>query len=342
MSFAFRDLRALSPGCFALVMATGIVGVATEHIGLHGIARGLLWLNAGQYLLLWGLTLLRCWRHPRELRADLANHTRAPGFFTMIAATGVLAEQLVLQCQAWRIASGLWGFALLLWVGITYTIFTALMIKANKPPLERGISGNWLLTVVATQAIAVLSAQLAPRFSAGVQDGVTFLALGMWLCGALGYGVWITLIFHRCPFYSFSPRDLSPDYWINMGALAISTLAGSALIGEATQSEVLAALRPFLAGATVLFWAGGTWWIPLLLLLTLWRHGWQRMPLAYDPAYWSAVFPLGMYAASTFDLARVMHLDFLRPVAHTFVYLGLAAWLLTFLGMLHRLVRPQP
>ena len=47
------------------------------------------------------------------------------------------------------------------------------------------------------------------------------------------------------------------------------------------------------------------------MLLTLWRHAWRRFPLRYDPLYWSAVFPLGMYAASTFEMAHAMDLPFL-------------------------------
>ena len=39
----------------------------------------------------------------------------------------------------------------------------------------------------------------------------------------------ISLIFYRYMFFKFSPADFVPSYWINMGAMAISTLAGSVL-----------------------------------------------------------------------------------------------------------------
>ena len=38
----------------------------------------------------------------------------------------------------------------------------------------------------------------------------------------------------------------------------------------------LAMLRPFIAGFTLFFWATATWWIPLLLILGVWRHVVQR------------------------------------------------------------------
>src|SRR5262249_39842759 len=38
-------------------------------------------------------------------------------------------------------------------------------------------------------------------------------------------------VFYRYTFFRLSPDDLTPPYWINMGAMAISTLAGARLIG---------------------------------------------------------------------------------------------------------------
>jgi hypothetical protein len=73
---------------------------------------------------------------------------------------------------------------------------------------------------------------------------------------------------------------------------------GSLLILNSTDAPFLLSLLPFIKGFTVFYWATGTWWIPMLLVLALWRHVYRRFPLRYDPLYWGAVFPLyGMYAA---------------------------------------------
>jgi tellurite resistance protein TehA-like permease len=121
--------------------------------------------------------------------------------------------------------------------------------------------------------------------------------------------------------------------------MAISTLAGSLLIINAPDAPFLNSLLPFIKGFTVFYWATGTWWIPIIAILAVWRYGYCRLPFTYDPLYWGAVFPLGMYAVATWRMAQEMRLDFLDVIPHVFFWLGLAAWLLTFVGMARRVAR---
>ncbi|MBS1252690.1 MAG: putative membrane protein [Anaerolineales bacterium] len=78
-----------------------------------------------------------------------------------------------------------------------------------------------------------------------------------------------------------SPETLTPPYWINMGAVAITTLAGATLMLNTSQWTFLGEILPFLKGFTLFFWATGTWWIPLLFILGAWRHLYKRFPLGY-------------------------------------------------------------
>jgi tellurite resistance protein TehA-like permease len=143
----------------------------------------------------------------------------------------------------------------------------------------------------------------------------------------------IALIFYRFTFITLTAKDLAPPYWINMGAVAITTMAGVRLLLRAGDWALLSELRPFLAGFTLFFWATATWWIPLLLILGEWRHVVQRFPVTYHPAYWAIVFPLGMYTAATFLLARALELPFLLVVPQYFIYAALIAWVAVFAGM---------
>jgi tellurite resistance protein TehA-like permease len=129
-------------------------------------------------------------------------------------------------------------------------------------------------------------------------------------------------------------REFTPPYWINMGALAITTLAGSLLVAQLPATGSLQELVPFLKGFTLFFWATATWWIPLLAMLEIWRHGWRRVPLRYEVDDWDIVFPLGMYTVGTYELVRALQLDFLRFIPAIGVYVSLLAWLLVAGGAL--------
>src|SRR5262249_53958087 len=83
-----------------------------------------------------------------------------------------------------------------------------------------------------------------------------------------------------------------------MGAAAISVLAGAKLLGLPA-GPLLAAMHAVVAGLSVVLWAFGTWLIPLLAGLGVWRHLIRWIPLRYGPGLWSIVFPLGMYCVAS-------------------------------------------
>jgi tellurite resistance protein TehA-like permease len=321
-----------------MVMATGIVSIAAQLRGMSAIALGLLWLNLIFYIILWLLTVIRLTRYRSRFLSDLADHGRCVGFFTLVAATCVLGNQFVVVTDRPRVAIGFWFAGILLWAIITYTIFTVLTVKREKPSLGEGLNGGWLVAVVAAQSVAVLGGLLATEFESSRQL-VIFFSLVMWLGGGMLY-IWIiALIFYRYTFFPLDARQLAPPYWVNMGAMAISTLSGTVLVSRSVDSDLLTELLPFLKGLTLMFWATATWWIPLLIALGVWRHILRKVPLTYDVVYWSAVFPLGMYTACTHRVADSMKLPFLDIIPRYFVFIALAAWAFTLFGLLWRQLR---
>jgi tellurite resistance protein TehA-like permease len=329
-----RQVEALSPGCFALVMGTGIVSIACHLLGAPLMARLLFWLNLGAFAILWLATAARALIFKAAFLADWTSHPRAPGFFTSVAATCVVGDQVVVIARAPAIGAYLWGLGLLLWAVCTYGILLALITAREQPSLAEGLNGSWLVAAVATQAICVLGCSVLPP-----RDDVLFLLTGFWLVGGMLYTWLIVLIFYRSLFFRIEPGELMPTYWINMGAMAISTLAGTGLIASAPGSALLASILPFLKGATLLSWATATWWIPLLLALGIWRHGIRRVAITYDPLYWGMVFPLGMYAVCTHAMWRVFGFEALRWIATGAGAVAVVAWATTSLGLLGRAVR---
>lgn len=332
-----RAVADLFPGYFALVMATGITSIAAHSLGMPGIATAFVYINVAAFGVLWAMLLLRLVWFFRRVRSDLGDHVRGPGFFTVVAAACVLGSQFVIVTGRFEIAAGLWFFGILCWLVIMYGFFTAVTVREDKPVLQKGINGAWLVAAVATQSISVLGTLLASYFNQYTEQ-ILFFTLCMFLIGCMLYLMLITLIFYRFTFLDITRETLTPPYWINMGAVAITTLAGARLMLAAGEWQFLSEIRPFLVGFTLFFWASGTWWIPLLLILGIWRHVYKRLPLSYDPQYWSMVFPLGMYTACTFQLAKALPFQPLLVIPKIFVFLALAAWAAAFLGMVYSIV----
>ena len=331
-------LAGMHPAYFALVMATGIVSLACELLGLHPVAVALFAINLACYPALWLLLIARVIRHRDRVRADLSHHGRAVGFLTTVAATCVLGSQCLAIGGSFTAALALWIAGIALWAVLVYAVFAILTLKADKPALAEGINGGWLVGVVAAQSVSVLGAQLAPGLGAHAPEALVF-SLAMWLGGGMLYLWIISLIFYRYTFFPMSASDLAPPYWINMGAAAISTLAGAMLVAAAPHSPVLEQILPFVRGLTLMWWATATWWIPMLVILGIWRHGVRKFPLRYDPLYWGAVFPIGMYTVCTLRLSQAVDAPFLAAIARASVHVALAAWAITAAAMAWHLVR---
>ncbi len=320
-------VKTLSPGSFALVMATGIVAIACHLQRIPVVPEVLGALNWAAFVTLIVLTLTRAALFPGAILRDLSDHLRGPGFFTTVAATSVIGAQTIAVEQGGAVGEWLWYAAIALWLLIMYSFLVAMAVALQQPALQRAINGGWLVAVVATQSIAVMGAAAGAR--AAPPELLQLTCVAFFLLGVLLYIVIITLIFYRTLFRPMSPEEFGPLYWIDTGGAAISTLAGSTLLLRAETWPVLVRYVPFLEGATLFVWAAATFWLPFLLAMTVWRYGVRRDRFRYAPGLWGMVFPLGMYSSATFELAQAEHLAFLGPLARVFAFIGLGAWLLT-------------
>lgn len=327
-------VRKLHPGCFALVMATGIVSIDVNQHGMPMLAQVLFALNLVAFALLVLLTAQRLVLVPQDVRDDFNNPARGAAFLTFTAASCVLASQCLLVVSWPGCAAALTVVGAVSWACLLYLLLLAVITGQPKPGFRRSINGGWLVAVVSTQSLAVALTLLVAHGGAAPALGWLFAALCLYLVGAALYLILITLIFYRLLFLPLAASGFTPPYWINMGALAITTLAGSLLVLHAPAQLPLGDLVPFVKGFTLFFWATATWWIPLLAILELWRHGLRHVRLRYEVDDWDIVFPLGMYTVGTHALAQALHLDLLQPVSEVGVYISLLAWVLVAAGAL--------
>ncbi|MBI3675815.1 MAG: tellurite resistance/C4-dicarboxylate transporter family protein [Proteobacteria bacterium] len=305
-------------------MATGIISNAFYFTGWFGLSQILFFVNLIAYPLIIFVILTRLVRHTPALWKDLLDPKLVFSFFTIVAASDVLGIQLDLRGFA-SLAIALWLLALGLWFLLLYFSF-AVLTFLNSAQNANVVHGGWLIAIVGTQSLVLLGVRVADHLSAS-GPGLIVLAHMLWGIGLALYAIFVTLFSYRIFFFRLAAEDLSPLLWVVMGAAAISANAGTSLILSKPHISFLADMKPFIDGTTMMIWAWGTWWIPLLVCFGIWKHVICRVPLSYTPALWSLVFPLGMYSVATFRFSLAAQFPFLQSLGRSFVWVAAAVWL---------------
>jgi tellurite resistance protein TehA-like permease len=211
------------------------------------------------------------------------------------------------------------------------------VLRRSERPVVAAANGTWFIWVVASQSIAVLAAALQPGASVGRRE-LALLAVFSWSVGAFLYAAAGVFVAARLLLYPLKPADLTPPYWVAMGAAAITVLAGARIV-QMADTEMVTVIRGLIAGASVVFWSFGSWLIPVLVAAGWWRHVVHRIPLRYEATWWSIVFPLGMYGAAGHYLGQADSLPLVRAIGENETWFALAAWAFAFGSMAVHLMR---
>jgi tellurite resistance protein TehA-like permease len=299
-------VRSVGPVWFALVMATGIVSIAADRQGSPRLSLALLTLAAVSYLLLVVLSLVRLLRWPADVRAELAAPDRGFGSFAVVAGSAVLGERLFEQ-HLETAALALLGVAAVGWLLLSYAVPSLIVLAPVKPGL------------------AAVD---------GLRDAAVWTAVTTWAVGVVLYLTLVTLLLLRLLVAPVAPHQMTPPYWIMMGATAITVLAGSRILQLDGTQPVVRLSTPLVEGLSLLLWAFGTWTIPLLVIFGSWRHVLRRERLTFTPQLWTVVFPLGMYSVATAEFGQTAGLAFLAGPARAAFWVAVVAWVAVFGAML--------
>ncbi|MGH9122732.1 MAG: tellurite resistance/C4-dicarboxylate transporter family protein, partial [Acidimicrobiales bacterium] len=208
------------------------------------------------------------------------------------------------------------------------------MVMGDRRPALRDLDGSWFMWVVGTQSLVLAGEGLIGAWHVrALNEALAEATVALWGVGVVLYLVVLVAVLFRLLLVGITPDQLKPSYWIAMGATAISVRAGAGIVSlpRRVGDFPVGQLHSFVIGVSVVLWSFGTWWIPLLALLGLWRHVLRRYPLRYEPGLWSAVFPLGMYTVASYSLGRVAGFTFMSQLAQGWVFVGLAAWAIVLL-----------
>jgi tellurite resistance protein TehA-like permease len=317
-------------------MGTGIVSIGAQLTG-HSVLASVLFVIAVIFYVV--LVVLNVWRfiaYRHHMSEDFHDPARAFGFFTFIAATNVIGAMLVGVGLTFA-AAVLLAISTLAWFVLGYVIpWTAVLGNPRRPMLDRA-NGTWFIWVVASQSIAVVAAGLEPLYPE-LRQWLAIVAVVAWSTGVVLYTACALFVMLRAMLYRLDPQDLDPPYWVAMGAVAITVVAGARIV-EMADAPMIDVTRALIAGLSVIFWAFASWLIPVLLAAGVWRHVVHRIPLRYQPTLWSFVFPMGMYACASIYLGRADHLPVVEAIGTLWFWVGLGVWLLTAIGMVVDIVR---
>ena len=341
-----------------MVMSTGIVSIAFKGLGFDLIFIILFFINIGTYALLFPMLIVRLTFFTGNFLKDLKHPKRSFGFLTFVVATNTLGVQFFLLDFV-DVAKVLWFIAFIGWFLFMYSIYV-FFIALTAEPIENAIGGATLLTTVSTQSVAVLGSLLAVHF--GIYSNIVlFISWIYWAIGFVLYIIVIILVTFRLLFRIMKPKDWTGPYWICMGAVAITTLAGSNLVMNMGSYPTLNALSSATMVITFLAWAIGTWWIPIQIFMDIWKFTqinisdkapgwikvfpWLRLGFGskdshfYEPLSCGRVFPMGMYTACTIALSKASHFDFLFSIPKYWGWFALIVWILTFMGTIRSILK---
>jgi tellurite resistance protein TehA-like permease len=341
------------PGAFAVVMATGIVSADLWDVGWRPASLAMLALAAAAFAALAAATGWRAVTDRAGLTADLASPRRVFRFFTFVVGANLLGVRLAGTHQVAAVA--LLAAGTLAWLALSCAL-PAVLAGATLADVD----GTWWLWPVGTQSVALGAATLAglppaaaggPLATAGEQTGTAgstvlgllgsapvrvglgVLATTAFFAGLVLYVAVAALVLRRLLRLPLAARDLTPPYWIAMGAASITVCTALRLPGTPA-----APAEPVVTVLAVLVWGVATCLIPLLLGAGIWRHAVHRVPLRYSLELWTIVFPLGMYAMAGLLLGG-SDLPAVRGLAELAVWPALTAWTLVALAMSAAAVR---
>ena len=206
-------VETLTPGYFALVMASGIVSIGMHLQRFTALSVVLLAVCAAAFVALLVLNAWRLLAYRKSLVEDFMDPARAFGFFTFVAGDRRAGHPAGHRRPRQPGRGGLLAIGLAIWLVLGYVIpWTAVLGREERPVIHHP-NGTWFIWVVASQSVAAAAATLEPVHGPR-DDLLALLAVVSWSARGVpvrgGGGVRLA----RLMLYQFTPEDIKPPYWV--------------------------------------------------------------------------------------------------------------------------------
>ena len=324
-----EQVKSFPPPCFSVAMATGILAIGANLMELDLLRDIMFFLSVFIYFVLLLVYIFRLFRFFEKVKMDLAMHMKGPGFLTFVIASAVLGIGFFQIQQEYVVAQIFLGVGMISWLIILYGFLLGTSLKSRKPPVMKAISGSWLLVVVSTQSLVILTALVGKQLPS--LSWLPTFCLLLWLLGLLLYVILVTVVLYRLVFLPIKPEKISPSFWLDAGAAASIGLAGVTILNSAPADHDITQYAPVIKIFGLMGWAAASWWLVLLVLQEIWRH--MKVGFSYSVGYWSLVFPVGIYVVASIEMAQMLSMTFLNDLGNIFFYAALVLWILIFVVM---------
>jgi tellurite resistance protein TehA-like permease len=301
-------------------MATTVVSIASRNAGLEALSIVLLWVAVAAFV---SLAALDLWlvRHP----IAMLRRAGQPG--EGFHALGFVADGCVLGVRIVEAGNAALTIAVILLAGgsvLWVLILAAVAVEHGRGGVRKP-RGEWLLTVVATEGLAILAAKIAARHHLpALHAGATAL----WIIGGVACVVVGGLLAHRAAMPDFGLGNITPDWWIVMGAPAIWCVAAVAVTGA----------HPGTAGAAAAAVAWGLASLMLIVIAAADALRALRLGVRFTPERWTMVFPLGMYCVASWTLGQSLGANWLSELGRLWLAVAFTAWAAVGYGELRHLL----
>lgn len=322
-------MRRADPLNFSYVLGSAGISIVFYLTGWNLLSIIFLYLTVISYVGLVGMFLIRLALFGRRFLKEIFNVHDFFDYLIFSSATSALSIRFCLS-EYNSLSLGLAWAGAIFSVLIIYTLIGQLLFQ-EKSSVE-SISPFWLLISVALHSIGLTITTL---WDHGLLMDPIFLvaAVCFWSCAVLFYIMLMALSLYRFFLVSFDVKNISPAYWTCVGAAAIAALDGGRLTLIQNGPSFLEAARPFIEGCVILFWAWAIAWIPLLILMEIFKYGYFKSEFRYHPVLWTMIYPLAMYTLATDHMAMKYQFSFIGSTVPFWIWTTFSCWLLILISI---------